>query len=128
MIKPYVDVDLKIAADDFEAEKQRVLGAWMQALRKVCKDVAVASRHIPDIGEGKSKISFHIHLNGLKCRADRVGTYMQQFSHLHARVRVIPHPRAGGRALRRSYMLHRPCNVVIYEEGDAPREVRGRLP
>eukprot|EP01043_Picozoa_sp_COSAG02_P084775 COSAG02_NODE_22546_length_748_cov_2.252696_1_plen_172_part_00 len=31
---------------------------------------------------GQAKISFHMHLNGLKCRADRVGTYMQQFSHL----------------------------------------------
>ena len=38
---------------------------WLQALRKVCKDVAVSTRHIPDNGEGKAKISFHFHLNGL---------------------------------------------------------------
>ena len=80
-IKPYVDIDHKVPVAEFDSENARLKQFWTEQLVPLCspEDLAVSTRSLADVGDGKSKISYHFILNGSKCRADLVGTFLERF-------------------------------------------------
>ena len=83
MIKPYADIDLKVNTADFQREDARMQAYWTEQLAPLCPspdDLAISTRSIRDFDtKGKSKVSYHFILNGLKCRANLVGTFLRRF-------------------------------------------------
>ena len=82
LIKPYVDIDHKVSVAQYDSENARLRQYWTEQLAPLCPspgDLAVSTRSLPDVGDSMSKISFHFILNGIKCRAELVGTFLSQF-------------------------------------------------